>query len=398
MPNLTEPITRARILIVDDQAPNIRLLERLLTSAGYHRLYSTTAPEQVAALVGQVSPDLILLDLHMPGLDGFGVMQQLQGRLNEERYLPILVVTADLSVEVRQRALGAGAKDFLNKPFDAVEALLRIRNLLITRFLYLQLDKHNRGLEATVQERTRKLEIARLEILERLALAAEFRDDNTGEHTRRVGRLAGAIAREMGLSGDTALTIERAAPLHDVGKIGIRDAILLKPGPLTPAEFDEMKRHTVIGADILSGSKGMLLRTAEDIALTHHERWDGTGYPSGLAGDEIPLAGRITHVADVFDAMTHPHGETAHDRRDEAIGLHPRRVRPRPGSRCRGGVRLGGQARPHVLTRPARSDALRTASSIASAPAHASPRQPAPTPRARSRPRLLRPSRTAAPP
>jgi putative two-component system response regulator len=321
VPNFTEPITRARILIVDDQAPNIRLLERLLTSAGYHRLYSTTAPEQVASLVGQVSPDLILLDLHMPGLDGFGVMAQLQPRLNEERYLPILVVTADLSVEVRQRALGAGAKDFLNKPFDAVEALLRIRNLLVTRFLYLQLDKHNRGLEATVQERTRKLEIARLEILERLALAAEFRDDNTGEHTRRVGRLAGSLAREMGLSGDTVLTIERAAPLHDVGKIGIRDAILLKAGALSPAEYDEMKRHTVIGADILSGSKGALLRTAEDIALTHHERWDGEGYPSGLSGMDIPLAGRITHVADVFDAMTHPHGEPAHDRRQEAVAF-----------------------------------------------------------------------------
>lgn len=319
MAQLTEPITRARILIVDDQAPNIRLLERLLTSAGYHRLYSTTVPEQVPGLVGQVSPDLILLDLHMPGMDGFAVMEQLQPRLSEERYLPILVVTADLSVEVRQRALGAGAKDFLNKPFDAVEALLRIRNLLVTRFLYLQLDKHNRGLEATVQERTRKLEVARLEILERLALAAEFRDDNTGEHTRRVGRLAGSIARELGIDGDLALTIERAAPLHDVGKIGIRDAILLKQGPLSESEFEEMKRHTVIGADILSGSTGALLRTAEDIALTHHERWDGAGYPRALAGTDIPLAGRITHVADVFDAMTHPHGVSAPERRDEAL-------------------------------------------------------------------------------
>ena len=319
MAQLTEPITRARILIVDDQAPNVRLLERLLTSAGYHRLYSTTVPEQVAPLVTQVSPDLILLDLHMPNLDGFGVMAQLQERLNEERYLPILVVTADLSVEVRQRALGAGARDFLNKPFDAVEALLRIRNLLTTRFLYLQLDKHNRGLEATVQERTRKLEVARLEILERLALAAEFRDDNTGEHTRRVGQMSGRLARELRLSDDEALIIERAAPLHDVGKIGIRDAILLKSGALTAPEFDEMKRHTVIGADILSGSSGLLLRTAEAIALTHHERWDGTGYPNGVAGSDIPIAGRITHVADVFDAMTHPHGDTLNDRRGEAI-------------------------------------------------------------------------------
>lgn len=303
---VSEAITHARILIVDDQAANIRLLERLLTSAGYNRLYSTTTPEEAAALVDQLSPDLILLDLHMPGLDGFGVLEALRPRLAEERYLPVLVVTADLSPDVRQRALGAGARDFLNKPFDAVEALLRIRNLLTTRFLYLQLDTYNRGLEATVQERTRKLELARLDILDRLAIAAEFRDDNTGEHTRRVGRTAGAIARALGLPEDEATTIERAAPLHDVGKIGIRDAILLKPGPLTPEEFDEMKRHTVIGAEILSGSKGPLLRTAEAIALSHHERWDGRGYPHGLASDAIPLAGRITHVADVFDAMRHP--------------------------------------------------------------------------------------------
>jgi putative two-component system response regulator len=311
VPSLTEPITRARILIIDDQAANVRLLERLLTSAGYNRLFSTTLPEQAATIVQQVSPDLILLDLHMPVLDGFGVLEALRPRIAEERYLPVLVVTADLSVDVRQRALRAGARDFLNKPFDAVEALLRIRNLLTTRFLYLQLDKHNRGLEATVQERTRKLEVARLEILERLALMAEFRDDNTGEHTRRVGRTAGLVARALGINEDEATIIERAAALHDVGKIGIRDAILLKPGPLTPAEFDEMQRHTEIGAEILSGSTGPLLRVAETIALSHHERWDGKGYPFGLAGDAIPLAGRIVHVADVFDAMRHPRPQGA---------------------------------------------------------------------------------------
>ena len=306
MSSVSEAISRARILIVDDQAANIRLLERLLTSAGYHRIHSTTVPEETAELVDRLSPDLILLDLHMPGLDGFGVLDALRPRLAAERYLPVLVVTADLSVDVRQRALGAGAKDFLNKPFDAVEALLRIRHLLTTRFLYLQLDLYNRGLEATVQERTRKLELARLDILDRLALAAEFRDDNTGEHTRRVGRAAGALARALGLDEAEALLIERAAPLHDVGKIGIRDAILLKPGPLTPEEFTEMKRHTVIGAEILSGSVGPLLRTAETIALSHHERWDGHGYPQQLQGTTIPLAARITHVADVFDAMQHP--------------------------------------------------------------------------------------------
>ncbi len=306
MSTVSEAITRARILIVDDQAANIRVLERLLTSAGYDRIHATTRPEEAAALVEHVSPDLILLDLHMPGLDGFGVLDALRPRLAAERYLPVLVVTADMEVDVRQRALGAGARDFLNKPFDAVEALLRIRHLLTTRFLYLQLDTYNRGLEATVRERTRKLEIARLDILDRLALAAEFRDDNTGEHTRRVGRVAGAIASTLGLPDGDVQLIERAAPLHDVGKIGIRDAILLKPGPLTSAEFDEMKRHTVIGAEILSGSAGPLLRTAEAIALSHHERWDGRGYPHQLQGDDIPLSARITHIADVFDAMQHP--------------------------------------------------------------------------------------------
>ena len=306
------------ILVVDDTPENLHVLAGMLNERGY-KVRPVPSGKLALQAAKMTKPDLILLDLHMPGLDGFGVMEQLRPRLNEERYLPVLVVTADLSVEVRQRALGAGARDFLNKPFDAVEALLRIRNLLTTRFLYLQLDKHNRGLEATVQERTRKLEVARLEILERLALAAEFRDDNTGEHTRRVGQAERARQATRHLADDEALTIERAAPLHDVGKIGIRDAILLKAGALTAAEFQEMKRHTVIGADILAGSSGALLRTAETIALTHHERWDGTGYPSRLVDTSIPLAGRITHVADVFDAMTHPYGDTANDRRGEAI-------------------------------------------------------------------------------
>ena len=316
---VSEAITRACILIVDDQAANIRVLERLLTSAGYNRIHATTRPEEAASLVDHVSPDLILLDLHMPGLDGFGVLDALRPRLAAERYLPVLVVTADMGVDVRQRALGAGAKDFLNKPFDAVEALLRIRHLLTTRFLYLQLDTYNRGLEATVRERTRKLELARHDILDRLALAAEFRDDNTGEHTRRVGRAAGAIAATLHLPEADVQLIERAAALHDVGKIGIRDAILLKPGPLTPDEFNEMKRHTVIGAEILSGSTGPLLRTAEIIALSHHERWDGRGYPHGLHGDETPLAARITHIADVFDAMQHPRPQGQAVARDEAV-------------------------------------------------------------------------------
>jgi putative two-component system response regulator len=301
---LEEPITRARILIIDDQSANVRLLERLLGTAGYHQVYSTTDPRTALDLWARVEPDLIILDLHMPHLDGFAVIDQLLATASG-RYLPILVLTADDAIESRQRALRAGARDFLQKPFDAVEALLRIRNLLVTRFLHLRLEREKLGLEETVRERTRRLEAARLEMLERLARAAEYRDDNTGEHSRRVGRMARRIAQTLGWAPPECDLIERAAPLHDVGKIGIPDAVLMKTGPLTAVEFEVMKAHTTIGARILSGSHGELLKQAEAIAGSHHERWDGRGYPHGLTGAAIPIAGRIAHVADAFDAMTH---------------------------------------------------------------------------------------------
>lgn len=295
----------ARILIVDDQPANVRLLERLLASSGYMNVRSTSDPRRVVALFDEIRPDLLLLDLHMPHVDGFGVMQALAPALAAERYVPILVLTADALAHSRQRALSMGARDFLAKPFDPVEAMLRVRNLLEMRFRYLQLERQQRELEGRVQERTRELEEARHEILDRLALAAEYRDDNTGEHTRRVGRLARLIAHAVGLSRQSIETIARAAALHDVGKVGIPDAILLQPRALHPHEFETIKGHTTIGARILSGSQVSLLRVAEEVALSHHERWDGQGYPFGLGGEEIPLAARITALADTFDAMTH---------------------------------------------------------------------------------------------
>jgi len=214
-----------------------------------------------------------------------------------------LMLTGDDTPEAKREALSRGAKDFLNKPFHSDEVLLRIGTLLETRFLYLQIQSQNQILEAKVRDRTRELEAAQIEIIERLARAAEFRDDNTGQHTERVGQMAALIAGQIGLSDTQVSLIRRAAPLHDVGKIGIPDSVLLKLGKLTPEEFGLVKTHTSIGARILSGSRFTILRLAEEIAYNHHERWDGDGY-NGASGSDIPLAGRIVAVADVFDALT----------------------------------------------------------------------------------------------
>jgi putative two-component system response regulator len=293
----------ARILIVDDQEPNIRLLERLLRDRGFKSVRSTTDPRQVVPLCEEMEPDLILLDLHMGGMDGFEVLRAIRPATNGF-YLPILVLTADITSEAKQRALSMGAKDFVTKPFDLLEVQLRIENLIETRFLHRELRDRNVSLEERVAVRTQELEDARFEIVERLARATEYRDDDTHQHTQRVGRTSGRLAKILDLSEGLVDLIHRAAPLHDVGKIGIPDGVLLKPGKLTAEEFDMIKHHTTIGAAILSGSPSPLLQVAEEIASTHHERWDGTGY-TGLAGEVIPLSGRIVAVADAFDAMTH---------------------------------------------------------------------------------------------
>jgi putative two-component system response regulator len=293
----SETFHQATILIVDDQQPNIRLLERILQPAGYTHVHGTRDPREIGALCRKLSPDLILLDLHMPYVSGLRVLEQLEEHIRKETFLPILVITADTLPETRQKALAAGATDFLTKPFDPTEVLLRVRNLLETRFLYHELEKR-------VQERTRQLEEAQLEMLRRLALASDSRDDETGRHTHRVGCLSAALARLAGLPEEQVDLIGRAAPLHDIGKIGISDQILLKPGPLTAEEFEQMKTHTVIGGRILGGSKVPVLQLAEQIALYHHERWDGSGY-QGLAGEQIPKEARIVALADVFDVLTH---------------------------------------------------------------------------------------------
>jgi putative two-component system response regulator len=294
----------AKILIVDDEQPNVILLERILAEAGYTDVISTTSSATVRDLVGDSRPDLILLDLHMPGKDGFGVMEELAASFDPTALPPILVLTADITREVKHRALSAGAHDFLTKPLDMQEVLLRIGNILNIRFLERALREEKAHLEERVLERTKDLDEAQTETFERLALAAEFRDDDTGEHTRRVGSSAALIAAELGLDEELVDRLRRAAALHDVGKIGVPDRILLAPRALTPEEFDIVKKHTEIGARLLSGSRSPILTMAEQVAWSHHERWDGSGY-AGLSREDIPLVGRITTVADVFDALTH---------------------------------------------------------------------------------------------
>ena len=295
----------ARIVVVDDRPDNVMVLEHLLAGWDHPNVFGTSAPGQVEALVERVDPDLILLDLNMPAPDGFELMRRLEGRIRGRDQLPVLVLTADISNEAKRRALSLGARDFLTKPFDPDEVRMRVENLLELRSAHLQLRDQNLTLEHRVSARTLELERARIETLERLSLAADFRDDETGQHAARVGRTVAVLAERLGLGDEDVTSLRCAAPLHDIGKIGIPDSVLLKSGRLAPDEFDLMKTHTLIGSEIVSGSTSDVLELSATIARTHHEHWDGGGYPDGLAGDEIPLAGRLSAVADVFDALTH---------------------------------------------------------------------------------------------
>jgi putative two-component system response regulator len=301
----TEVRLGARILIVDDEAANIRVLSRSLQRAGYTNLATSMDSRAVVGLVAGFAPDLIVLDLGMPDLDGFEVLELLGNAAGGEVGPPVLVVTGRQEPDVRRRCLALGASDFLSRPYDEIEIGLRVDQLITGRLLFKSVRHANDQLERRVSERTAALEDAHHEILERLAKAAEFRDDDTGEHTQRVGRMAGELARQLGLDPRGVDLVRRAAPLHDVGKIAIPDGVLLKPDKLTPEEFEIIKTHAEIGAKLLGGSEIPLLVTARAVAHYHHENWDGTGYPKKLAGEKIPLAARITALADVFDALTH---------------------------------------------------------------------------------------------
>lgn len=296
-------IKRAKILIVDDQETNVVLMEKLLKLSGYTSIYTTTDSRNVLQMFQEIKPDLILLDIRMPHIDGFGVLQQLN-EVVVNNYLPVLVLTAQSDMDTRLKALEMGAKDFLEKPFDRIEALTRIHNMLEVRLLQNEVKNQNLLLEEKVLERTQELINTQREILRRLGKASEYRDDDTGFHINRMSHYCQLLAKAAGLSDQFCNMILDISAMHDIGKIGIPDSILLKPDRLNDQEFDIMKKHTIIGADILSGSNSPILRLAESMALTHHERWDGTGYPNQLIGENIPIEGRICAISDVFDALT----------------------------------------------------------------------------------------------
>lgn len=299
------PFADARILVIDDEPSIVKVVTAILNRAGYPHVHGLTDGLQAEATMRKVQPDLILVDLRMPNRDGLQVLDALVAQIPRASYLPIVMLTGDDRPEIRAQALARGARDFLHKPFDRTEVLLRIQNLLETRGLHRRLEGQNRMLEERVRERTRELEASQLEMLQRLAGAGEYRDDDTGLHTARVATTAGSLATAAGMDPRDIELLVRAAPLHDVGKIGIPDSVLLKPGKLTQEEMAIMRRHTIIGARILEGSQSALIQLAESIALNHHEKWDGSGYPGGLAGERIPMAARIVAVADVFDALSH---------------------------------------------------------------------------------------------
>lgn len=308
----------ARVMIVDDEPLNITVARKFLQREGYRQFEEVIDSGEAIARVYSAAPDVLLLDLMMPGVGGLEIIEAVRSDPALDS-MPILVLTASGDRETKAQALNLGATDFLAKPVDPVELAARVRNALLVK-------SREDALERQVRERTQELERSRREVIHCLARAAEFRDNETGKHVIRVGRYAGILARELGINEDEAVQIELAATLHDVGKIGIADAILLKPGKLDPDEYEQMQRHcgfgkrivapmdsadfqdfaghAELGATIIGDCASPILRLASRVSLTHHERWDGTGYPLGLAGEDIPIEGRITAVADVFDALS----------------------------------------------------------------------------------------------
>ncbi|NTW28110.1 MAG: response regulator [Coriobacteriia bacterium] len=299
---MTSPsdILHGKILIVDDQEANILLLEQMLRRAGYVCVSSTTDPSGVCELHLKNHYDLILLDLLMPVMDGFQVMERLK-EAEPDGYLPVLVVTAQPGQKLS--ALQAGAKDFVSKPFELTEVLARVHNMLEVRLLYKELNGYNEVLEQRVRERTADLQESHLETILTMARAAEYKDENTGAHVQRIGSYSRELAMILGMDEEAVDTIHFASPMHDIGKIGIPDHILLKPGDFTANEWEIMKGHTLMGAKILGDSESPYLKMSAEIALNHHERWDGSGYPRGKRGEAIPLAARITNICDIYDAL-----------------------------------------------------------------------------------------------
>lgn len=321
-----DTIRKSRILIVDDEPLVARVVGRFLEADGYTNISTISDSRQAFECMLTQQPDIVLLDIMMPHLSGIGILKL---RQTDERlkHVPVLILSASSEKTVKREALELGATDFLAKPVDPIDLILRVRNSLIVKQHQDYLRDYAVELEKQVQSRTRQIEASREQIIHCLAKAAEFRDHETGAHVIRVGKYAAVIARQLGFETNWCRQIELAAQLHDVGKIGIPDSILLKPGKLSREEFDIIKEHCRLGCEIMeplaraaaaalkkdtrgpigtgmdSPMDSPILGLAANIARTHHEKWDGTGYPDGLQGESIPIEGRITCVADVFDAL-----------------------------------------------------------------------------------------------
>ena len=305
------PESSARILIIDDDEAIISLLERILKRGGYENVRSATDARLALPLFREYEPDLVLMDLRMPFLDGINVMGQLRQRNAPGEFLPVVLVTGDTTPEARELALSAGANDFLLKPFDATDVLLRMRNLLELRRQYHEVHQE-------VEKHRRELRETQIEMAERLARVAEHGESLDGSLPAQFGMLCAGIAEALGMADDDIDLIRYAAPLHDIGMVGMPE-ILVKPGSLSLEELDLLKTHTSIGSRVFSGSRSPILRMAEEIALYHHENWDGTGYTPGLAGEAIPLPARIVAVVDTFFAMTRDRAYQSARSVDEAL-------------------------------------------------------------------------------
>jgi putative two-component system response regulator len=293
-----------KIMIVDDESANLALLQRIAAKvAADVTVVAFSDPVQALADCVPTLPDLIVTDYIMPGLNGHELLSRVR-MLPGGAHVPVVMITAAGERAVRQQALELGATDFLAKPVDPLEVRVRLTNLLAMRRNHLELSDRSRWLAAEVAQATRTIRDREHELIIRLSRAAEFRDSDTGAHLQRMARYSRLIAERLDLPVDACEMIFKAAPMHDIGKMGIPDSILLKQGRLDPAEFEVMKRHPVIGRDILAGSQSQIIALGAEIALAHHEMFDGGGYPQGLAGAAIPQAGRIVAVADVFDALT----------------------------------------------------------------------------------------------